>query len=847
MILDICKINSHVLRRGVIGDERQSFLQAIVSIVEREDNPITKSVLKNYLFNEKLKNERLFNSLNNGELKILFFDKESGLSALENYKKYMMDNNEKITEEFLIDFLSRPNVLFPEGLNIFLLDSRSILCPQGFNAKEFYKKNRKSIFIYTDGRYYEPIYKVTNKKGELIHEKLFLFSNTITEKIFNMVVNNCETKQIINWEKIRKENLRDNYYQISENLNSHNIFTLLNKNKIGILGQIKDKYNKSIGFMTKYNFPVFFLPMGEDINIDIVDKWKPQTFRETYNFYYKISQQLKIPHLPIRVYKNNDGYIVAILLENNSIIPVKPTQTSSNLMEGPGKYYYDVDNFLYSGEKIVDERTTLVQYVAYLQESYERVRFEISRTIQNNKLKDEIYDIINSDKKSLNEKRTLLRSKLKSILKKLCVIVKTLPFNIDNYIKPKIRTVCESYEKNGSSKKVRSTCNGSFHCYFTNGKCKLLILEKNPIDKTNNFDIFLDRVTEEILRNKFLRDEIMEDKIEDIIDKNNFNLRPNQIALTGASDILEQIKKIYEKKKTYYINPADMYSTVEPKYYGVNKNKYLIAQQELTIDSLNLNYLPSHWIKIFKKKYKYYDEKLENNSMYLSLIRILSDTDTPIRSINQMKSMQIEKIEQITKSNINKEKNFKNINAGNYDQINRILSLYKKYNGSIYKNINTFTDLKSFILLDDYPANEIDAFLLSMTLGYNIIILDRRITKANPKGFKMFLYSLKKDFIFLFEQKRFGSKRIYSPVNFNGKYVLKKKEMLPYFLEGVSSKNLNNNNVTDNTIINNKKSHKKIKIKKKVTQAKNNSVKKKIKIKKIDSKQKIKLKIKKQK
>ena len=169
------------------------------------------------------------------------------------------------------------------------------------------------------------------------------------------------------------------------------------------------------------------------------------------------------------------------------------------------------------------------------------------------------------------------------------------------------------------------------------------------------------------------------------------------------------------KKKTYYINPADMYSTVEPKYYGVNKNKYLIAQQELTIDSLNLNYLPSHWIKIFKKKYKYYDEKLENNSM-LSLIRILSDTDTPIRSINQMKSMQIEKIEQITKSNINK-KNFKNINAGNYDQINRILSLYKKYNGSIYKNINTFTDLKSFILLDDYPANEIDAFLLSMTLG----------------------------------------------------------------------------------------------------------------------------------
>ena len=177
-----------------------------------------------------------------------------------------------------------------------------------------------------------------------------------------------------------------------------------------------------------------------------------------------------------------------------------------------------------------------------------------------------------------------------------------------------------------------------------------------------------------------------------------------------------------------------------------------------------------------------------------------------------MKLMQIEKIEQITKSNINKEKNFKNINSGNYDQINRILSLYKKYNGSIYKNVNTFTDLKSFILLDDYPANEIDAFLLSMTLGYNIVLLDRRITKANPKGFKTFIYSLKKDFIFLFEQKKFANKRIYSPVNFNGRYILKKKEILPYFFEGVTIKN-DSNNQNNNINLKDKKS--KIKIKNK--------------------------------
>ena len=468
-----------------------------------------------------------------------------------------------------------------------------------------------------------------------------------------MVVNNCEINRIINWDKIRKENLKEQYYNISENLNASQMHSLLNKHKIEIIGQIKDNYNKVIGFMTKYNFPVFFNPQGEDVNIKLVDKWKPRDLKETYNFYNKISDALKIYQHPIRLYKNKDGKIIALLLENNSIVPVKPVFSNSILQEGPGKYYEDVDDYLFSEKKIIDKRTKLVQYILYLNESYERVRFEISRMLQNNKLKFDIYDIINS-KKSINEKRSILKTNLKKILKKISIVVKDLPFNIDNYVKPSIRRICESYEKYGQITKVKSSCIGSFHCYFTNGKCKLLILEKNPIDNTINFDMFLDKITEEILRNKFLRDEIMEDKIEDVIDKNNFILRQNEIALTGASDILDQIKKLYEKKQTHYINPADMYSTTEPKYYGINKNKYLIAHQELTIDSLNLTYLPSHWIKIFKKKYKYYDEKSENNTLYLSLLRILTDNDdSNIKTIGQLKIMQIDKIEQFTKTDMN--------------------------------------------------------------------------------------------------------------------------------------------------------------------------------------------------
>ena len=76
----------------------------------------------------------------------------------------------------------------------------------------------------------------------------------------------------------------------------------------------------------------------------------------------------------------------------------------------------------------------------------------------------------------------------------------------------------------------------------------------------------------------------------------------------------------------------------------------------------------------------------------------------------------------------------------------------------------------------------------------------------------------------MFEQKRLN-KKVYSPVNFNGRYILKKKEILPYFLEDVSSKNLSNNNNSQND------DKKKLKIKIKSTK-KENLPSKKIKIKK---------------
>lgn len=138
--------------------------------METDDNQLNILTFKKYLFETKL-NRKLFNSLNNGELSLTFKTKDT--DSYENYVKYMMSDTTKINEEYLWDFLSRPNILHEQGMNIYILNSRALLCPVGFYIRDFYSSSKMSVFIYTDGRYYEPIFLISNEKGKIKVKRQF--------------------------------------------------------------------------------------------------------------------------------------------------------------------------------------------------------------------------------------------------------------------------------------------------------------------------------------------------------------------------------------------------------------------------------------------------------------------------------------------------------------------------------------------------------------------------------------------------------------------------------------------------------------------------------------------------
>ena len=104
------------------------------------------------------------------------------------------------------------------------------------------------------------------------------------------------------------------------------------------------------------------------------------------------------------------------------------------------------------------------------------------------------------------------------------------------------------------------------------------------------------------------------------------------------------------------------------------------------------------------------------------------------------------------------------------------------------------TQLKEFIMNDEYPANEVDIFLLSLALGINILVLEKRITKKNMDGFYIFNPYKNSDYIILFNQSKLEDNN-YNIVGKQNNYLFKLKDMpkiVKKFIGVENSSNLNN-------------------------------------------------------
>ena len=402
------------------------FLNAIGNCLDMDIKEIISTLID---ILDKDRSEQIYTSLNNGDIKTQFGDKE-------NFIKFIK-NNATLDYELMNNLVSIPKVLNSAGLNIIMFQKKTIIIKKTFekeriredfnilcqNLEDIYSlisPDRKNLFIVKEGKNYYPIVLVQkfdeyDKNIDII--KVFKFKEekiNMVKQISQFYTHNCKGSFI---DKIIYKDAAPVSNEIYHYLKK------INSKDFSIKFQVVDTRNKTKFFVTENNTLIPVRPSGALYNVQIVKSFDKyiQSFKDTYKNLkelYNISKEY-IPVKPIGVYydkmeKNN--YIVnALVTLTNDIVPVIELEMSKDDIEKMGLFYENqpiidkIDNEIIKRKFNLkaDERVMNVNMDEFLNESFELFRLEFStylNKLENNSLKEKIMKIINSTKLSYEEK-----------------------------------------------------------------------------------------------------------------------------------------------------------------------------------------------------------------------------------------------------------------------------------------------------------------------------------------------------------------------------------------------------------------------------------------------------------
>ncbi len=786
------------LRRGIKHENLNSFLSAIANIFScDQDNVRSVDDMKTYIVSKI--DETLFRSLYGGNLVNVFYDPHKNISSLENYKKYILSKNIEIDHTYLWDLIQRPSIISKTGVNLFIFEN-DLLCPLGENVLEFYDKSRKTIILAKYHQYYEPIYYLEGNGKQAMIQCIFENNTPEIEKLFEIAYDGCKSYHRIDWKSVVYDSVTlSNNNKNKKLLNKDEIIidygvSLKETIKTILLGieekkldvsylpktQYVDKMNKVFGILLQNKL---FVPVAPsklmvdipDIDYLIIDDYahiSKISFEKTYEYLNNLSKVLKLPVKPIGIITDiKNENVVGMVTEKNRVILVEKISViktkKSGLKNMSNKYYTDIDMYISNNVNLIDERILFMNKRKYEDETYIRLKFELSRYLQDhNKERDTIIQIIKSDDKDINHKRSELEKIILPIINKLISIEKT-GYNYNFYEIPNqrmpcgVRSVTKSLKNKSSSKsgsEIIFSCDEDPHCVSVENKCKLHVNEYNLIDENKkNLNMYIPMIIEEFIRFTLKRKEILDDNIPSIINKEHIIENISKYYMLNTTDPIQMIQKIntiFLDKEGLYIDQRPVFDIVTTSDYVLPKDKYTIINTSKLLS--NMNEMPEQWSKILGynfvliKHYSGSKNLFVIMDMLINEMKRMNNSNTMFKNINSLdikmiKNMMFEfmenpkykllfrniqkkmKIDVMNK--MNNESKSKSDSRSNFsktlDQREYIVSLYKGIDSKIFRNVNDFQMLKNKILNDDYEGNDLDIVILAHIMKMNIIILNK--------------------------------------------------------------------------------------------------------------------------
>ena len=485
---------------------------------------------------EEYKNTKLYSKLDFSKPTDSYFAKKV-VSAFENFKNYIMDNDALIDPTYLWDIISTPNAnIFPIGVNLVIFkipneditNNVELICPTNHYSSEFYDARKPTIILIEQGGYYEPVYTYTDKgNNRTAISCLFKeYDPTLSANmraVFKDIVKPFFNNVCRPLESLPPGGLSEpSVYEAKHAITLYKLIQKLDKYKYKVDKLVVNFNSKVIGVLaTSTNNQTGFVPcypssINDELkeNLDYVfmtdfSLWK--TYDETYTFLDQLSRrsakkrdQADIPCKPaFKVIE--DGLVVGILTETNQFIQI--SEPIAELDIRPNKNIPSLDNDSYI-VNVKDSPMISADVPITASDDVDKERVDYMKRIH---LETNFYNVFrNTIRILLNDyENVAMREKIEAELSKAYVIytkkmtnmVKLLQDLVDNKIE---FTGDENYYKvidevSTCIIKNKETCDTKL-CAITNGSCNLILPEKNLMTRKLNKPIYFERMADELIR-----------------------------------------------------------------------------------------------------------------------------------------------------------------------------------------------------------------------------------------------------------------------------------------------------------------------------------------------------------
>ena len=603
-----------LLRIGIENNIKQSFLYMLSNVYEFYDNDKydTEEPKKNINnFKEYfIKNLTIdkFVSAQNGILPKLFVKNINGIdenkysdsiylrsisnningkkriiSAFENFKEYIHDENEEIDYKYIWDLVCKPinngGVLFKDGINLLIFkeinddmtsNKIEIICPMNYYSTNFFDEKKKTLMVITNGDFYEPLSLVQFKKPSTWKIKRF-FSPYKTKK--GEITMDWKYKSG-GWKKVTlyntislikadlmeycqaKQSIKKSIYNYTTNISFKELKDTLSSNdKQVYIYQIINSNNKVIGGLYRYNerqeksiyIPTHPSPIDTSIPMkyinDIQDSYLDyNTTKEKLEELKSMDPDPKYKNIPCKPISkiSENGVIVGIKTETNQFVPVKP---DINLGIPPDELEHEKvtiknDKIKNSNEYILDEYVInndirdnemlkVVKGIKLENNFYTMFRNTLKIMLSNKKYKDnkgEMIKLINDKTKTYIEKFADLKSKLTELLS---TAIEFRRIELD---------ILEDYDELISCFGI-DDCPAdppdppNVGCFLRKNICSLMLPKTNLFNSEDNEKLYYNKLTDELLRFQKIKNYIFTEREYLSFDNVNYKVNDNEIIL----------------------------------------------------------------------------------------------------------------------------------------------------------------------------------------------------------------------------------------------------------------------------------------------------------------------------